>query len=79
MPFTKVELFEEERPCRHPEHNPPALRLYPPGRYTYVCPACGKEQVLVVPHRPTLRLFEHRNPEVLQDLDNKVLLAKRNG
>lgn len=27
--------------CLHPEHNPPTLYLYPPGRYRYTCPGCG--------------------------------------
>ena len=29
------------RPCRHPEHDPPEMLCYPPGRYEHRCPSCG--------------------------------------
>lgn len=28
-------------PCRHPEHDPPSMTCYPPGRYEHRCPSCG--------------------------------------
>jgi hypothetical protein len=27
--------------CRHPEHEPPMFRYYPPGTYEHTCPGCG--------------------------------------
>jgi hypothetical protein len=34
--------------CKHPEHNPASHRVYIPGVYEHVCPACGVRQVFTV-------------------------------
>lgn len=31
-----------EKPCVHPEHNPPGNMVFPPGEYEHTCPGCGK-------------------------------------
>ena len=46
-------IGEIEKPCFHPEHNPPSMMVYEPGVYEHVCPACGRRQVFRVT-RPTL-------------------------
>lgn len=37
----KIKDWEEVKPCKHPEHNPPAHMVYSPGVYEYTCPGCG--------------------------------------
>ena len=48
-------------PCRHPEHRPPGMRVFEPGTYEHICPACGKKTVFVVSPRPTLGVYEPDN------------------
>ena len=38
----------DKKPCSHPEHNPPGMRVYSPGTYLHTCPGCGNEQTFVV-------------------------------
>lgn len=38
-----------DKPCRHPEHDPPNMRVWEPGRYVHTCPSCGKETHFTVP------------------------------
>jgi hypothetical protein len=33
----------KDRPCFHPEHNPPGMMVFPPGRYEHECPGCGRK------------------------------------
>lgn len=39
--------------CRHPQHDPPTLRLYRDGLHEHTCPGCRTVQVFVV-STPTL-------------------------
>ncbi len=32
-----------ERPCGHPEHNPPNMMVLKPGICEHICPGCGKK------------------------------------
>lgn len=34
--------------CRHPEHLPPTLIVFPPGTYEHECPACGNKMIFTV-------------------------------
>lgn len=47
MPTRKLDddtdLSQEPRPCLHPEHNPPRMRVFTPGLYEYECPACHQK------------------------------------
>lgn len=36
------------RPCQHPEHNPPSMRVFEPGIYEHTCPKCGHVQTFFV-------------------------------
>lgn len=47
--FRKVKDWPRRRPCSHPEHNPLASIVLPPGYYEYKCPGCGKVTPVVVP------------------------------
>lgn len=40
MPTESRGLF---RPCTHPEHAPPSMRVFEPGVYEHECPACGEK------------------------------------
>lgn len=40
---------DEMNYCTSPEHNPPMHIVLEPGRYEYVCPACGYKQIFTVP------------------------------
>ena len=50
MPFRKLTPKEEElyaqEICRNPEHDPPSHMVLAPGVHIWVCPGCGKEQVI---------------------------------
>jgi hypothetical protein len=35
-------------PCQNSEHNPPGYIVLKPGVHTWVCPGCGKEQIVTV-------------------------------
>jgi len=40
--------------CNHPSHNPPQFIHIPFGKgYKHICPACGKESILI-PQQITL-------------------------
>ena len=47
MPTRKI-ADSPPRPCRHPDHNPPGMRVFKPGTYEHTCPACGKKLVFTV-------------------------------
>lgn len=34
--------------CKHPEHNPPGMMVFEPGRYRHTCPSCGRAIVFTV-------------------------------
>jgi len=34
--------------CAHPEHNPPSMMVFEPGRYRHTCPSCGRAIVFTV-------------------------------
>ena len=34
--------------CKHPEHNPPRMRVFEPGLYEHECPACGHKVTFIV-------------------------------
>lgn len=56
MPFRKVPETEGELPrkvCRHPEHEPPTMRVLEPGAYEWTCPACGAVRTVRVPRGPS--------------------------
>jgi hypothetical protein len=38
-----------EKPCFHPEHNPPMHIYLEAGTYEYICPSCGKVTIFTVP------------------------------
>lgn len=43
-----VKIGEVERPCLHPEHNPPSMVVWEPGVYQHTCPACGAKITFTV-------------------------------
>lgn len=47
-PEHKAWTFTRREPCRNPDHDPPSMRLFPPGRYEHTCPECGKKQRFTV-------------------------------
>lgn len=48
MPTRKIANEPEDRVCGHPEHNPPKMRVFEPGKYEHECPGCGHKQKFVV-------------------------------
>lgn len=42
------EGWEQEKFCKHPEHNVPAHLYLKPGRYKHTCSGCGKETIFTV-------------------------------
>lgn len=48
------DLPEQQRPCFHPEHNPPGMIVLEPGIYEHTCPGCGKRVEFIVGHGPSL-------------------------
>ena len=67
MPTRKLpdsEFWKNNPPCRHPEHNPPNMRVYEPGTYEHTCPACGKITIFVVPPVPIL---QHVDQDTLEN------------
>lgn len=53
MPTKKIADCPVINICRHPDHNPPSMRLFEPGVYEHVCSGCGKRSVFRV-HGHTL-------------------------
>ncbi len=47
MPKEKIK--DASTVCLHPEHGPPMHRVFEPGTYRHVCPACGNVIVFTVP------------------------------
>ena len=47
-------IADYPRPCLHPEHYPPSMRVYGTGLYEHTCPACGTKHMFLVA-RPTLK------------------------
>lgn len=35
-------IADEDKPCFHPEHDPPSHQVFAPGTYEHTCPACGR-------------------------------------
>lgn len=55
MPTRKLPDSEwQPKRCRDPEHLPPNMRVFEPGRYEHTCPSCGKKTYFTVPERPKL-------------------------
>jgi hypothetical protein len=52
MPIRKIADLPLASPCRHPEHNPPALMTYENGVYEHECPWCHHKQRFTV-DKPT--------------------------
>lgn len=50
----KIADFPYDRPCHHPEHNPPGMIVLPSGTYEYTCPGCGFKTHFVVLPGPTM-------------------------
>lgn len=48
MPTEKIADCPIVRVCRHPDHNPPTMRLFKPGTYQHTCAGCGKKIVFHV-------------------------------
>lgn len=48
MPTRKIADRLEDLRCRHPDHDPPKMRVFSPGVYEHECPGCGKVQVFYV-------------------------------
>jgi hypothetical protein len=42
-------IKDAEKPCFHPEHNPPMYIYLEAGTYEYICPSCGKVTIFTVP------------------------------
>lgn len=53
----------EERPCFHPEHDPPSMVVRPPGIYEHECPGCGRKITFVVQRTDWLCTTGPRTPE----------------
>lgn len=51
MPLKKLDDDKtwSHKICRSPEHNPPSMMVYPPGRYEWTCPVCGASTFFSVP------------------------------
>ena len=47
MPTKKIK--DAPKPCFHPDHEPPKLRVFEPGEYEHTCPSCGKVTRFTVP------------------------------
>lgn len=48
MPTRKISDDQDTRPCRHPDHDPPNMRVFEPGLYEHECPACHRKTVFRV-------------------------------
>jgi hypothetical protein len=48
MPTKKIADLPRQQYCRHPDHNPPSMMVYPPGIYEHTCPSCGHRVVFRV-------------------------------
>lgn len=59
MPTRKIADLPSSRPCRHPDHEPPRLRLFTPGVYEHECPACHRVLRFVVPETGRLSSAQH--------------------
>lgn len=51
MPLKKLDDDKtwNRKVCRSPEHRPPSMMVYPPGRYEWTCPVCGEKTFFTVP------------------------------
>lgn len=71
MPFTKfVPPKKKPQGCNHPGHNPPGMQVLRPGTHTWKCPACGKEQIVIVPERPRMMSWTdwaHREGRLMEE------------
>lgn len=41
--MTLVKIKDQEKPCLHPEHEPPMHIVLEPGTYQHTCPGCGQK------------------------------------
>jgi hypothetical protein len=52
MPTVKIadpkNPWKLEKPCFHPEHNPPSHMVFSPGTYEHTCPGCGNKITFTV-------------------------------
>lgn len=46
MPTKKI--ADDEKPCFHPDHDPPRHMVFPPGTYEHACPGCKRKVVFRV-------------------------------
>lgn len=38
----------DPRPCRHPQHEVPSMRVFSPGVWEHTCPGCGNKIIFTV-------------------------------
>jgi len=72
---TKESCWDNRKVCRHPEHNPPSMRVFEPGLYEHECPACGHTQVFKVDGKYLVSLREpdaSRTPQANDTSDDWV-------
>lgn len=50
MPTRKVsdDKWPDEEVCQHPDHNPPAMRVFEPGTYEHQCSGCKRKFTFTV-------------------------------
>ena len=41
-------IADVPKACQHPEHLPPAYRVFKPGMYEHTCPACKKKTIFTI-------------------------------
>jgi hypothetical protein len=57
MPTRRISDAPLLTPCRHPDHAPPGMQVFEPGRYEHTCPACGRKTPFVVEPRGMLDMI----------------------
>lgn len=71
MPLKKLDDDKtwNRKVCRSPEHKPPGMMVYPPGRYEWTCPKCGETTVfnvaLVTCGSGVRRVYDPRGIDIL--------------
>jgi Zn finger protein HypA/HybF involved in hydrogenase expression len=46
--YDKIKWGDKAKRCLSPSHNPPTMQVLEPGIHTWKCPACGKEQKIII-------------------------------
>lgn len=46
--MTLKKIKDLQKPCAHPEHNPPSHIVLQPGVYEHICPGCGEKKTFEV-------------------------------